>query len=119
MSGGPDINAFSRALGSLEASVANLTQTWSQQEQNASAGRRALHEKIDGIKDDVSELKTRVDVMGKEMNEIRPAVQEFKQQRERAIGAMKMGRWIWGAMLTAAGLTGWAIGEYLHFPRPH
>ncbi len=116
---GVDIHDFSRALGSLEASVTNLTRTWAEQERNASEGRRALHQKMDDIKDDVSSLTGRVDSMATEMGEIRPAVVEFKKQRERAIGAMSFGRWIWGAMLTAAGLMGWAINEWLHLPRPH
>jgi hypothetical protein len=116
---GPDIHDFSRALGSLEASVTNLTRTWAEQERNASEGRRALHQKMDDIKDDVSSLTGRVDGMTKEMAEISPAVNEFRQQRERQIGAMKFGRWIWGVMLTAAGLMGWAINEWLHLPKPH
>jgi tetrahydromethanopterin S-methyltransferase subunit B len=115
---GPEVHEFSRALGSLEASVKNLTMTWAQQEQNAADGRRALHLKMDGIKEDLSSLTSRVDGMTKEMSEISPAVNEFKQQRERAIGAMKLGRWLWGVFIAAAGLAGWAIGEWLHIPRP-
>lgn len=116
---GPDIHAFSRALGSLEASVTNLTHTWAEQERNATEGRRQLHQKMDDIKDDVSSLTGRVDNMAREMAEISPAVNEFKNARQQAIGARRFGRWIWGAMLTAAGLMGWAINEWLHWPKPH
>lgn len=117
---GPEINDFSRALGSLEASVANLTRTWAEQERNATEGRRALHRKMDDIKDDVGAMTGRVDSLANEVAEISPAVKEFKQQRERAIGAMKFGRWMWGAMLAAAGMVGWAINEWLRLPRiPH
>lgn len=122
----PDIHAFSRALGSLEASVKNVTDTvasmtmaWAEQERNATDGRRVLHKKMDDIKDDVSSLAGRVNNMAKEMSEISPAVKEFRNQRERAKGAREFGRWIWGALLTAAGLMGWAISEWLHLPRPH
>lgn len=114
-----DINEFSRAIGSLEASVSNMTRTWSEQERNATEGRRALHQKMDDIKDDVSMLTGRVDKVAAELAEIGPAVTEFKRQRERAIGAMKFGRWMWGAMLAAAGSAGWAINEWLHLPKPH
>lgn len=114
-----DIHEFSRALGSLEASVSNLTQTWAEQERNATQGRRALHEKMDGVKDDVSELSSRMDKVDAALGEIAPAVAEFKAARERAIGAMKFGRWMWTAMLAAAGSAGWAINEWLHLPRPH
>lgn len=114
-----DIHEFSRALGSLEASVTNLTKTWSEQERNASEGRRALHQKMDGIKDDVFQLGSRVDKMSEDISEITPAVNEFKDARQQAIGARKFGRWIWGAMLTAAGFMGWAINEWLHLPKSH
>jgi uncharacterized protein YoxC len=116
---GPEVHDFSRALGSLEASVTNLTRTCAQQEQTASDGRRALHLKMDDIKEDLSKLTSRVDGMAKEMSEVSPAVEEFKQQRERAIGALNFGKWMWGAMIAAAGLAGWTIRDWLHFPRPY
>ena len=119
MTAEPGINAFSRAIGDLEATVRNMTATWTQQESNASAGRRVLHEKMDSIKKDVAELKGRVDNVASALAEIEPAVKEFKIQRERAIGARNFGRWIWGGMLTAAGGAGWAINEWLHLPRSH
>jgi hypothetical protein len=122
----PDIHAFSRALGSLEASVKNVTETvanmtkaWAEQERNASEGRRVLHDKLDDVRGDVVALDRTVADLAKEMTEISPAVKEFKRQRERAIGARSFGRWIWGLMLTAAGGIGWAVNEWLHIPRPH
>jgi hypothetical protein len=122
----PDIHAFSRALGSLEASVENVTHTvanmtvaWAEQERNATEGRRELHDKIDDVRQVAFALASKVDGMAKEMIEISPAVREFRRQRERAIGARNLGRWVWGAMLTAAGGLGWVISEWLHYPRPH
>lgn len=127
MNTSPDIHAYSRALGSLEASVkavtdtvANMTKAWGEQESNASAGRRVIHDKLDEVKEDLSALTSRVDAMTKEISiEIGPAVREFKDQRQRAIGAKNFGKYLWGAMLTAAGGIGWIISEWLHIPKGH
>lgn len=119
----PDIHAYSRALGSLEASVTNLIKTWSEQERNASEGRRELHRKFDDLKDtlkdEINDLARRFETMATDMTEIKPAIDEFKNQRQRAIGAKNFGKYLWGAMLTAAGGIGWIINEWLHYPKGH
>lgn len=125
MPGSPDIDAFSRALGSLESSVqattatvASMTKAWADQEHNASVGRRVIHDKLDEVKRDLTLLTGRVNTMGDRLAEISPAIEEFKNQRQRQIGARSFGKYLWSAMLGAAGAVGWLIHEWLTMGAP-
>lgn len=116
-----------RALGSLEASVRHLTETWARQEANASEGRRALHTKFDEFKDrvvdELSIVTSRLNGIDTTLLEVKPAVKEFKSQRDQQRGAMKFGKWLWGmtiAVVSAAASVGtWGIHEWLNRPPGH
>lgn len=125
MPSSPDIDAYSRALGSLESSVkavtdtvASMTRAWAEQERNASDGRRVIHKKLDEVKNDLALLTGRVNTMGERLAEISPAIDEFQNQRQRQIGARSLGKYLWSAMLAAAGAFGWLIHEWLNMGVP-
>lgn len=114
MSGEAEIH---QTLGGLKATVEHLTESvrqmmtmWSNQEKEAAAGRRVLHEKVEALKDSVTALNTRMASVETTISDVKPAVQEFKDQREQQKGAMKLGKLLWTGMLTACGSTGAAIG---------
>ena len=87
-------------LGELKASFSHLNDTmknmvtmWGNQERDASAGRRVIHEKVDALKDSVTAFGNRVASVEKTLPEdIKPAVEEFKDQRQQQKGAMKLGK---------------------------
>lgn len=106
-----------QTLGALKAGFEHLNDTvkqmvsmWGNQEKDASAGRRVLHDKMESLKETVTEMGARVASVEKTLVEIKPAVVEFENQREQQKGAMKLGKLIWTAMLAASGTMGGAIG---------
>lgn len=109
-----------QTLGGLKATVEHLNDTvkgmvtmWTNQEKDAAAGRRILYEKVEALKDSVAALGTRVGSVETKLTEIKPAVQEFENQREQQKGAMKLGKLLWTAMLAACGGTGATIGWFI------
>lgn len=108
-------------IGGLKAGFEHLNDTvkqmvtmWGNQEKDAAAGRRVLHEKVEALKDSVVALGNRVGSVETKLVEIGPAVEEFKSQREQQKGAMKLGKLMWAAMLAASGTMGGAIGWGVH-----
>lgn len=113
-----EIHAMSRALGQLEASVTAMRDLWMRQEQTAAEGRRLLHTKFDELKTEVTKNIETTKTLAEDLSEIRPAIDEFKNQRQRQIGARNFGRYLWSAMLAAAGGAGWFIHEWLSLGAP-
>lgn len=113
MTGG-EIHQVSADIGGLKKSVEILTSTWQMQESAATDGRRALHAKLDDVRNEVTKLTGRVDQMGKDISEIQPAIEAFKSARERQLGAQWMGKLIWVAFIGLAGAFGAAVAELLH-----
>lgn len=103
-----------RAIGALEASVKHLTETWKHQDDEATEGRRRLHEKLDELKSQQEALAATVAQQTRELAEIKPAIESFKSARDQQIGAQKLGKLLWGAFLAAAGGVGYVIGDWLH-----
>lgn len=111
------IHQVSADIGGLKKAVEMMTTTWQQQELAATEGRRALHARFDDVRNEVTKLTGRVDQMAVEMSEIKPAIDTFKSARERALGAQRLGKIIWGAFIALAGLAGMALGEIFHIVR--
>ena len=119
------IHQVSAEVGGLKADVKNLqrsieamTNMWRQQETAASDGRRLLHDKVEAVRTEVVDLKRDVQGVTEQFSEIRPAIDEFKNQRQRQIGAKSLGRYLWTAMLGAAGGFGWLVHEWLNMGAP-
>lgn len=100
-----------RIIGQLENAVTNLTNTWQHQDANASAGRAEIHRKIDEVIKDVLRLTARVDALSKNVTIIEPSIKEFNDEKLRDEGAKKLGKWLWGILLTTAGFIGYGIHE--------
>lgn len=123
------IHQMSAAIGGLQAdvknlkdSIDNLNQIWGLREESATAGRRVVHEKVDLLRKDFTHLSAEVENVSMKLTEIEPAISEFKDARQRLIGARHLGKFLWGAFLSAAGAMGYALGEWLHLfwpPKGH
>lgn len=104
------IGAMRSTVEHLNETIKNMVTMWGNQERDAAAGRRTLHEKFDVLKDSVTALSARMTTMETTLATIKPAVKEFEDQREQQKGAMKLGKALWAALLAASGTTGIAIG---------
>lgn len=105
------VHEMSRAIGSLEASVIELNRKWDERERSASEGRRVLHAKFDSLKDEVTEMATKVVGVETALASIEPEIKTFQEARMQAIGAQKLGKWIWWVLMGIAG----AAGGVLHW----
>ena len=110
-----------RALGDIEGTVRNMREQWKSQDDNANAGRRALYErfdtviskmgevahKIDGVTQDVAEMKNEIDT------NIMPTIEAYKAEIARKIGAMAMGKIFWGMIVAVGSSVAFAVHEIL------
>jgi outer membrane murein-binding lipoprotein Lpp len=114
------LREMSHQIGGLEAIVKTLVSTWQSQEATATQGRANLHAKVEALGEKVSTLASRVDVAIKDITEIKPSVEAFENAKAQAIGAQKLGKWIWAALPFAGGGIGWAIANWISIgPKPH
>jgi hypothetical protein len=119
-----EVNEISRAIGALEATVANLMRMWEANDRQATDGRRVLHGKFDELKDattaalnglqnQVSGISARVDGIAKELSAIQPSVTIFDQQRHQNIGSKKMLAFIWTVIVTSIGAVSYSAIEFV------
>jgi hypothetical protein len=123
-----EVHDISLKLGQLSQAVEMMTDMWQRQEEAATAGRRALHEKFESFRDDVglqiAGLSLRIDRLTDQVKTIEPSVTAFqtkmKDDREDELlseGArrfrVKVGVWI----TAGAGAVGWGLHELIGYIR--
>lgn len=114
------MDEISRAIGSLEGLVKSLTDTWVQQDQEATEGRRALYGKFEELKTEVNKTTAKVETLVREMSEIKPAVKNFEAARQRREGANSLMKILWGGVVAFATGIGYLLHDYVgNFFRPH
>lgn len=115
------VHEMSRAIGKLEAIVKALTETWQRQDDEATEGRRVLHNKMDELRQQQAVLTTKLEQQTKQLSEIEPAIKRFEAQRQRQEGAASLFKVLWlgvVAFATGLGYAGHELLSYL-FPRAH
>lgn len=118
-----DLHQISAEIGALKKSVEIMTDMWSRQEDNATAGRKALHEKFELFRQqiglDVASLSMRVDRLTDKVMVIEPSVKVFNDEQLRVEGGKRLGARLLLMVTTAAGLTGWAAHELIGYLFKH
>jgi hypothetical protein len=118
------LHQISAEIGGLKKAVEMMTDMWTRQEETASAGRKALHDKFEmfrwEITNQVASLGLRVDRMSDQINIVEPSVKNFNDERLRAEGAKRLGKMLIAALTAVAGVLGWGAHELIArlFP-PH
>ena len=121
-----EVHQISMKLGQLSQAVEFMTDMWKRQEESASAGRKALHDKLEHFKDEVgvqiSGLSLRVDRLVDGMKDIddtmakvEPAVKKYEDEKLREEGAKKFGKGLMAALTAAAGGIGWGLHEFIGY----
>lgn len=118
------IHEMSRVVGALQAdvngmrqSIESLNRVWGDREIGAQQGRRIVHDKLDGLRIDVTRLAAEVVNLSKDVAIVKPAIEVFRSARERQLGAQRMGKLIWLAFIGIAGAVGGAIVQLIHYLR--
>ena len=110
------LHEMSAEIGGLKASLELLTKIWQQQDSAAAAGRRALYEKFELVRQEsgiqIAGLGIRVDRLSDQVKLVEPSIQAFKDEKLRKEGAERLGVRLYTAMIAAAGLVGWGLHEF-------
>lgn len=121
MSNSAEFHQITLMVGGLKSSVDSMMGQWQRQEQEATEGRRRLHEKFEAFRNDVSlklqALTHRVDALGAQVTVIEPSVTIFKEEKLRVEGAKRLGKVLMGALGMAAGGIGWGLHELVSYLR--
>jgi outer membrane murein-binding lipoprotein Lpp len=113
------LREMSRSIGGLESTVKTLVSTWQSQEASASQGRRDLHFKFDALSEKVSSLSAKVDTAIADITDIKPSVEAFETAKAQAVGAQKLGKWIWAGLAAGGGALGWMLANWITIgPKP-
>lgn len=121
-----EVHQISLRLGQLSASVEMMTDLWKRQEETASAGRKALHDKVEHIRDDlgvqIAGLSLRVDRLvdgmkdiDETMAKVEPAVRKYEDEKLREEGAKRLGKLLIGGLTAIAGGIGWGLHEFIGY----
>lgn len=106
----PDTQAalrdMARSIGGLESTVKTLVDTWRNQEQAASSGRRVLHEKFDQLQGEVHNFGHQLAGVMKDIAVMKPTIAAVETAKQRAIGAGMLGKALWaiGGAMVAVGI---------------
>lgn len=109
-------NTLYRAFGRLEGRVEQLIQQWGTQDKNAAEGRKALYEKVEELRVDVTGLDGRVETLTTEVSSMKPQVQASHDRHQQGIGSKKIIALVWSAIVTVIGGSTVLVVEVLrHF----
>ena len=94
----------------LKASLEAFQQNWKEQDERAERGRKFVYDKVEGIGSSVVELTHQVRTVVSDVTEMKPAVRDWVQTKQQALGAKtaagalgKVAYMVGGALLFAAG----------------
>lgn len=100
------LNQIYKAIGSLEASVANLVKAIEESDRRASDSnqradqhRAVIHKRVDDLVGEVGDIKSSVETMKEDVADSKVVTDEVKQWKQRGVGA-----------LFVAGIAGTALG---------
>lgn len=121
-----EVHQISMKIGQLSNAVEFMTDMWKRQEESASAGRKALHDKFEHFRDEVglqmAGLSLRVDRlvnsmedMEKTMAKVEPAVKKYEAEQFREEGAKKLGARLVAGLVAVSGGIGWGLHEFIGY----
>jgi hypothetical protein len=105
----------SHALGMMQGTVQAMSEQWREQERTATAGRRAVHDKLEELGKAQGVTSTKLGHLTDEFAEIKPAVKRFEAQRQRSEGGRSMVKLLWGGLLAFLAGLGYAAHDLLGF----
>jgi len=121
-----EVHQISLKLGQLSQAVEMMTTMWQRQEELATAGRKALHEKVEAVRQElgiqVAGLSLRVDRLTDQVKIIEPSVtalkddvKEFEDEKLRDEGAKRQRTGMITALTAVAGGIGWGLHELIGY----
>jgi hypothetical protein len=93
-----------KSIGALEEAVKNLAQVAIRMDDKALDERKAIYDRVDAIRQDVSDLISKVEFLSSKVASMGPIVEKIDDAYQQAIGAKHMGKLIWGVIIAVGGL---------------
>jgi chromosome segregation ATPase len=83
--------------------------------------RRRIHEKMDQLSADISEIGRDVKEQDKRLAAMEPDVLDYRAKRQQVIGARMLGRFLWALGGIILAIAAWLVGAlgWLWPPPPH
>lgn len=110
MSGDNPTNSdLARMLGGIQANQDNIRREFERERDDAALHRRALRETVGAMGEAIRTLTTR-------MTEISPLVDSYRETRDQAIGAARLGKLMWATLLGVSAFFGAILAKIFdHF----
>lgn len=114
-----EVHQISMKIGELSNAVEMMTDLWRRQEQAATVGRKALHDKVEALRSEVGAqiggLSHQVDRLVETMKVVEPAVKSFQDEKLRREGATRLGKALIAGMTVAAGAVGAGVTQFFNY----
>ena len=111
------VRRLESGLAALTATVTAFQNNWSTQDERAAQGRRTIYEKVEGFGHDLQTLKVQVGALTKDVSELKPAVTDWVNVKNQAMGAKTAAGILGNAAYIGAGgllvVAGWFINHFL------
>jgi hypothetical protein len=110
---------IAQALGDVQGTVRSMMEQWRRQEDTASAGRKALYEKFEGVSAELAKVGAKLDGVTQDVAEVKesietkvmPTIDAYKLDVAHRGGAWATGKIIWALILALCTAVGFAIHE--------
>jgi len=106
-------NGLGRMVAGLKATVEAFQTNWQEQDRRASEGRKELYNKVESFGLSVVELGHRLNTVAAEVAEMKPAVRDWVNTKNRAEGAVSSTRVLWGLAGAFVVVVGWVFDHFL------
>lgn len=105
------VDPLSHTLGRVEQALDTITKTLSEDRMAAAAFRTEIRREVSEVKDIVREMNGQVKSTVKEVAQIKPVVDDYRQRRDRGLGMADLTRTVWTVLIGVASLM---VGVVLH-----
>jgi chromosome segregation ATPase len=105
------MDPLSHTLGRIEQALETITKTLSEDRAASAQYRTDMRRDLSTVRDNVLDLKNRVNNNADELAELRPDVADYRRRRDRGIGMVDLTKTVW-TMLIGLGAVG--IGAIVH-----
>lgn len=106
-----EVDPLSHTLGRIENALETITKTLSEDRMASASYRTEMRQSLQTVKDNVSDLKNRVNNTADEMAELRPIVESHQLKFVQGSGIWNAAKALW-IILLGLGATG--IGAIVH-----
>lgn len=104
----------SKEIGRLGGIIEGLRLQWETQDEEATQGRRVLHQAVESLRIEQATTNTKLEQLQKEMAKVKKPVEDYMADKNRLDGMKRMGGWLWAGLIPFIAAFGWIANELAH-----